>query len=251
MCGNYVLRFDDITPGMAWSKFLPLKNWLQNQGIKCVLGVVPECLDKNLCVEPERSDFFDLIRDYHAFGDTIAQHGTHHVYDSTSSGLLKILPRSEFAGHTYQLQYNRLLHGKNILLRENVWEPYFMSPSHSFDLDTLRALKALEFIATTDGYGFHPYSMEGVKLIPQLTERFIKIPYGVQTACLHVNNMNKPQIEKIINFVEKNKEAFVDFKDITKREIVRSPEKWLARKSSEISLRMARNIRMNLRVIKR
>lgn len=248
---KYIIRFDDISPGMAWSKFMPLKFFLQEKGVKCVLGVVPECKDPSLRVETERSDFFDLVREYHAFGDAIAQHGTHHVYDSTSSGILKLVPRSEFAGHDYEKQYRRLLYGKRILLEEKVWQPYFMAPSHSFDNNTLCALKTLGFSAITDGRGFHPYTRAGVKLIPQLTESFLKIPYGIQTVCFHVNGMSDMQIQTLMRFVEKNSGAFLDFHDIASLNVVNTFDRWFAREGTDLSLKLVRRIRRGIRMLLR
>jgi len=55
---RYIIRFDDITPGMAWSKFLPLKKELEGLGVKSILGVVPECLDESLAIEAVDDNFF-------------------------------------------------------------------------------------------------------------------------------------------------------------------------------------------------
>ena len=120
---RYILRFDDITPGMAWSKFLPLKEELENLGVKSVLGVVPECLDQKLNVEDNEEQFFDYIRHWMDFGDAILQHGTHHLYSKSNSGILKINNNSEFAGLSYEEQYELIKKGKEILRKENCWQP--------------------------------------------------------------------------------------------------------------------------------
>ena len=126
MATRYIIRFDDITPGMAWSKFLPFKEMLEKNGIKSLLGVVPESRDHKLEVEDVRKDFFELVRSWALYGDSIAQHGMYHCYDSNSAGILTINPRSEFAGHSYEDQLNRIRKGKDILIDEGVWQPWFM-----------------------------------------------------------------------------------------------------------------------------
>ncbi len=115
---RYILRFDDISPNMAWSKFIPLKNELTKLGVKSVLGVIPDCLDNSLYVEPENKDFFYYIRQCKKYGDTISQHGTHHVYCSNNPGILRINNSSEFSGLTYKEQYIKLKIGKEILQKK-------------------------------------------------------------------------------------------------------------------------------------
>ncbi|MFM7034248.1 MAG: DUF2334 domain-containing protein [Planctomycetia bacterium] len=209
-----LLRFDDITPGMAWSGFEPLKTAIEAVGIKTILGVVPACRDTSLQVEPPRSEFFDLIRRYRAHGDTIAQHGTFHRYTTSEPGLLGINRRSEFAGLDYDTQRTLLLTGKTILDSEGVWEPYFMAPGHSFDDITVDALKSLGFVALTDGYGLFPYEYRNIKFIPQLTSSAFNIGFGYCTICVHVNAMTPVHIERLLAFAMRNRDRFIDFKEV-------------------------------------
>lgn len=214
MGSYYILRFDDITDGMAWSKFLPIKKELELLNIKSVLGVVPNNRDPKLSVEPRKQDFFDRVRGFRNFGDAILQHGTHHLYTTHDSGLLGINKRSEFAGLPLETQFNLLAQGKATLVHEDVWEPYFMAPAHSFDNFTLEALRRQNFKAISDGYGFRPYKINGVILVPQLVSRPFPWFGGIQTICVHVNNYSLSQAATLINFARKNRDNFLDFKKI-------------------------------------
>ena len=211
---RYLLRFDDISPGMAWRKLIPLKSKLEELGVVSVLGVIPNSNDHNLMDEPKRGDFFDYVRHWAAYGDSIAQHGTFHVYDSRHSGLLGINRRSEFAGHPYDMQLERIGFGKDILVREGVWQPWFMAPAHSFDENTLDALSALGFRALTDGYGFFPYRLRSMILVPQLTSFPINVGFGYSTICVHINGLSESKISQLLGFIESNARVFVDFKDV-------------------------------------
>lgn len=216
---KYIVRFDDVTMGMNWANFLAIKEVLERNNIFSVLGVVPNNKDEKLTVTTEISEqvFFSKIKDFVEYGDNIAQHGTYHLYTSKSSGLLKINNKSEFAGHSYVEQLSKLKEGKEILQRYGVWQPYFMAPSHSFDRNTLKALNELGFEAITDGYGFYSYEVEGITLIPQLVSKPIKsIPFGIQTICLHTNNMDLYSIETLIEFIENNSRNFISFEDALK-----------------------------------
>jgi predicted deacetylase len=215
--GELILRFDDIAPGMAWDKFLSVKKVLADLGVRSLLGVVPDCRDPDLSPEKPRAEFFECVRAWAADGDTIAQHGTHHLYDSADPGLLGIQPRSEFAGHPPEVQQARLARGKSILVQEGVWQPYFMAPSHSFDRHTLTALGSLGFAALTDGFGFHPYVMHGMVLVPQLTSRVLPVPFGVQTLCVHLNALPARGVKDLLSLVRRNAHRFVDFKVVAAR----------------------------------
>jgi predicted deacetylase len=211
---KYVLRFDDVTHGMAWSKFLPLKKELERLGVKSVLGVVPECLDLSLNVEDIEVNFFKYVRHWLNYGDAILQHGTHHLYKTKDSGILKVNNSSEFSGCGYQEQHGLISKGKAILQNQNCWEPYFMAPSHSFDRNTLKALVDLEFIAISDGYGFFPYRKHGIVFVPQLFSTPKKFIPGISTICIHINNMSEDQVQTLLDFVTENKHCFVDFKKL-------------------------------------
>lgn len=213
---KYIVRFDDITDGMKWINFLTIKKVLEEYGISSILGVIPENKDKTLMVHPTmgESQFFSKIKTFAQYGDAIAQHGTFHVYVTKDSGLLKIHNNSEFSGNSYENQFDQLKKGKEILQSHGIWQPYFMAPSHSFDNGTLKSLKKLGFEAITDGYGFYPYQVEGIKLLPQLASKPIKnIPFGVQTICLHTNTMSLSSIEKLIKFIHENSNSFISFQD--------------------------------------
>ena len=239
----FILRFDDVAPTMAWAKFLPMKATLENHRIPCLLGVVPECQDETLCVEPPRPDFFDRVRRWKDLGDTIAQHGTFHAYQTKDAGILNISRGSEFAGLSLEDQLSRCKIGKTILEREEVWQPYFMPPNHSFDHHTLDALKQLGFEAITDGYGFWPYQMRGITLVPQLTATPVKVAFGVWTICVHVNTASTQEISRLVRFSAQNKAAFISFEEaVTYRRppaLVSAP----LRSFSALALKTMRRIR--------
>ena len=211
---RYILRFDDVSPKMAWSKFLPFKAKLLELGIKSVLGVVPHCMDESISAEQENNKFFDYVRQCMKYGDTVAQHGTHHVYCTNSPGILRINNRSEFAGLGYEEQYSKLKKGKEILQNERCWEPHFMAPAHSFDRVTIQALSSLGFETMTDGYGLYPYNIGNILLVPQMFSKPINFGFGISTLCIHINNMSNDEITKLLSFVTKNKDLFINYKDV-------------------------------------
>jgi len=213
MAAKYLIRFDDVTSGMAWSKFSAFEDLLNELGIKPIVGVVPKCEDKKLLVETPRNDYWDVIKTWYDNGWTIAQHGCTHIYETEDSGVLGINKKSEFSGLSYKVQFEKLKVGKEILLLHGVWQPIFMAPSHSFDLNTINALQDLQFQYVTDGYGVYPYKMKNLVAIPQLFSKPLSFGFGVYTICLHVNSMNDSQIVRTLSFIKKNREKFISFED--------------------------------------
>lgn len=201
MATHYLIRFDDVTPGMAWTRFQPFEDLARELRLPYLLGVVPDCRDVKLMVEPSRPDFWAWVRRMKGQGATIAQHGFTHIYETDQPGLLGLGRKSEFAGLSYEVQYDRLARGKEMMQGEGVWDGVFMAPSHSFDAATVRALKALAFRGITDGFGFFPYEIEGLKAVPQLFARPVGFGVGVETICIHANTLTDARqtllIEKI------------------------------------------------------
>ncbi len=213
MTPKFILRFDDISPNMAWSKFSAFDALSREFNIPLLLGVVPKCLDPKLAVEPVRHDFWDVVRDWSARGCTIAQHGYTHQYVTRCRGILGVGNKSELAGLPYEEQLSKLVEGKKILVQQGVWQPVFMAPAHSFDEVTLQVLKELNFLHITDGYGVYPYDIGSLRAVPQLFSAPKHFGFGVYTICLHVNNMTQRQVENTLHFVRQHKDRFISFND--------------------------------------
>jgi predicted deacetylase len=213
MATRYLIRFDDITPRMAWSNFVPFEAVANHYSLPFLIGVVPDNRDPALNVDSERDDFWQWLRAKRAEGWTIAQHGHTHLYATDQSGLLGIGKKSEFAGLSFDVQYQKLAEGKAILARENLWQGVFMAPSHAFDQTTLAALKALEFEAITDGYGFYPSMMGGMIAVPQLLSRPLGLGFGVETVCLHVNTMSEQAIARMVAWLSSHHDKIISFSE--------------------------------------
>ena len=135
------------------------------------------------------------MRELEAEGYTIAQHGTTHIYETDSSGLLHINSFSEFAGLEYDVQLDKLKRGRDILVNNGLNPVLFMAPGHTFDLNTLRALKELGFNAVTDALTASPYVREGILHIPCRLAGYDRIK-GIDTLSspISVTSMFKPPL---------------------------------------------------------
>lgn len=213
----YIMRFDDINPKMNWEKFKKIKSILKKYKIKSILGVIPKCEDKEVSKFPENKNYISDLQRMKLEGDLIAQHGFTHITDSKNKGLFGNKKKSEFAGLDYQTQYERIKKGKNILIENQIWQPIFMAPHHTFDNITLEILKNLDFKLVTDGFGRYPYELKGLLLIPQLSSMPLPsfLPL-ISQLCIHINNLSDKKLNYLINFIEKNNHLFISPKDALK-----------------------------------
>lgn len=205
-----MIRLDDITPDMDWEKFFRVKEILDRHQIFPLIGVVPDNQDSNLHKQDSRADFWEKICSLQNDGWSIAQHGTSHCYKTQDGGILGINPFSEFAGLPYEEQLYKVLYGKRILEKNQVFTNVFMAPGHTYDRNTLKALKECGFLAITDGLCSKPYWEEGILCIPCRLREF-KTPSGIDTICLHTNLMDEQDWKQLDLFCAKNRDVIVSF----------------------------------------
>lgn len=206
-------RMDDITENMNWDSFLRVKDIFDRYDIKPLIGVVPCNLDRKLKPGQKREDFWDYIRELQQEGWCIAQHGYQHTYVTKESGLLGLKEASEFAGLSMEEQYEKLKSGKEILENHGMKPEIFMAPGHTYDSNTLKALKKLGFRYVTDGYSDMPYEREGLCFIP-CKSAGNPARTGVDTVCLHSNGMQEEDFRELENVIRRNRSQIVDFAEL-------------------------------------
>lgn len=192
------IRMDDITPDMDWKKFEEFKALLDEYQVKPLIGVVPDSRDENLSRDKEKEDFWLRVAEWQKAGWVIAQHGYQHVYTQKKGGCFPLNGFSEFAGLTLREQRQLLREGRRELEEKGISTDIFMAPAHSYDKNTLRALKELGFTGVTDGFGSRPYLREGLTFYPisfRLSSS-LKKKNGTTTMVVHTNTMNRDEMEK-------------------------------------------------------
>lgn len=161
-----LIRFDDICPTMDWNQWNRAVKVLERYHVKPLIGVIPDCQDPELQINEPYSDFWQYIKKLQCKGYTVAMHGYLHKYDSAKHGIVNVTPHSEFAGHTYEEQYQKIKRGKAYLECHGIFTDVFFAPAHSYDENTLKALAANGFKYVSDGASSKPFVREGVLCIP-------------------------------------------------------------------------------------
>lgn len=205
-----IIRLDDITPDMDINKFNKVREILDRNGVRPLIGVVPECRDDNLHMGDYNEKFWELVHELLNSGWTVAQHGTYHVYETEDSGILGINPFSEFAGLSYDVQYEKLKAGRDILLSHGIHTDIFMAPGHTYDENTVKAIKELGFSTITDGLYTQCYDYEGIVCVPCRLSSYSKVS-GLDTICLHANLMDDDDFTELEEFISLHNGDFIEF----------------------------------------
>jgi predicted deacetylase len=212
----YLIRLDDASEYMDVEKWSRVDCLLDTYKIKPIVGIIPNNQDKDLVSKYQRDlDFWDKAKVWELKGRTIALHGYSHVYASNSGGVNPVNFRSEFAGLSLGEQREKIRDGIQLLQKHQLNPKIFFAPSHTFDINTLEALKAESDIRViSDTVANDIYKMGEFYFIPQQSGHVQNLPFKVTTFCYHPNNMNNKDFEMLEGFFKKNRDKFGSFEDL-------------------------------------
>ena len=212
------VRIDDITPDMDWKKFRRLEKILDDNGIAPLLGIVPDNQDDNLKKGEMAPDFKAQIEIWKKKNWSFSMHGWKHLYTTKKGGLFPLNKFSEYAGVSKEMQRQMIRDGKEKLLEMGVDTDIFMAPGHSFDGNTLLALKEEGFQYITDGFGSWPYRWKRLIFLPIAFQRNkdIQKEEGYTTLVFHPNTMKEADFEAFEKLVKEYKKDFISYQDYLK-----------------------------------
>ena len=143
----------------------------------------------------------------------------HHIYDSETKkkDYFNYGGSSEFYGHTFDEQFERLKNGLKKFKNENINVRSFFAPNHTYDENTFLALKKLGIKNIIDGYGLFPYVENGINFTPQLFYENIMLPFGIQSTQIHLNFWNDEDFNKFEKFVEKHVKKIKNYDQVLKK----------------------------------
>lgn len=209
---GYIIRLDDAAERMDTGKWNRMEDLLDAYGIKPLTGVIPSCRDSKMnqyCLETE---FWAKVRSWQKKGWVIALHGYEHVYITRDGGLNPIQKRSEFAGVPLTVQEKKIEDGIRIMREQGVCPKVFFAPSHTFDINTVRALKAKSDIRIiSDTIANQPYSRYGMTFVPVQAGKARRLPLHTVTVCYHPNLMTDPMFFELEIFIKRNRDKIIEF----------------------------------------
>ena len=210
---HYILRLDDASDYMDVEKWQKIEDLLDKYNIKPLVGVIPDNQDPSL-VDTYKQDpyFWDKVRVWKQKGWEIALHGCYHKYTTTDGGINPVNKRSEFAGVSFEQQCTMIRHGIDIFEGHGITPKVFFAPSHTFDENTILALKKESNVRIiSDTIANKPYNQYGMTFIPQQSGHVRRLPFDTVTFCYHPNMMDDKAFNKLEDFLKSNRKFFVDF----------------------------------------
>lgn len=215
---QYLIRLDDACPTMDRKKWDDVERVLDKYEVKPMVGIIPDCKDTKLQINAPDPLFWIKAKKWQDKGWAIALHGYDHCYisDMGMYGLNPLWKRSEFAGVSLDVQKRKIREGLKILNDRSLNTKYFFAPSHTFDTNTLIALKEESDIRIiSDTIATKPYKYDGFAFVPQMggycSKRFIP---GFWTFCLHPNMMSEGDIVQTEEFIKSHKNQFISFEQL-------------------------------------
>lgn len=199
-----ILRLDDAAERMDTGKWERIEALLDAYYIKPLVGIIPDCQDPMMEKYPIDESFWNKVSNWIDKGWCMALHGYRHVYDSKNSGINPVNCFSEFAGHNYEVQAERIRRGIEILKSKGIEPSIFFAPGHTFDENTLKALRTESSIRIiSDTPAWNVYQRNGFTFIPQQSGRVRKLPIATVTYCYHPNTMEDEGFCELEFYLEK------------------------------------------------
>ncbi len=244
MFTGFLIRLDDIAENMDWDMMEKATDLFDKFNIKPILGIIPNNKDPELLNYPKKNiEFWDQVRAWKQKGWEIAMHGNNHVYDKICSktDYLGLGGSSEFCDHTYEEQYKKLKEGLEKFNSENIKIKIFFAPNHTFDKNTILALKKCGINQILDGYGLMPYEENGMQFVPQLFYKLYTVPFGVQTFQIHLNYFKQKDFEEFEKFIKSNSKKIITYEQAISK-LTNNLQHKIIRMVSKKALQLKRSI---------
>lgn len=209
---KYILRLDDAAERMDIAKWNRVEILLDKYNIKPLVGVIPNCQDPMMKEYLIDSSFWNKVNEWKNKGWIIALHGYNHVYSTNKGGINPVNNRSEFAGVPLEQQKEKVREGVKIFHKNGHNPKVFFAPSHTFDENTIKALKEESNIRIiSDTVANKSYQQYGMTFVPQQSGQVRKLPFHLVTFCYHPNTMKEQDFFLLESFLIQNNKKFVNF----------------------------------------
>ena len=214
----YIIRLDDAAYRRDIEKWNKIEEILSRYDVKPIIGIIPNCKDPDFEIFDEDENFINRIHKWKDKGWEIAMHGNEHIFETNEEGINPINKRSEFAGVSLDEQRKKIREGINFFKNIDISPTIFFAPAHTFDENTLNALKLeTDIRIISDTIANDIYYEDEFYFIPSQSGCVRKLPFKTVTFCYHPNNMTDEDFEKLEKFIKKHKNLFVEFKLIKRK----------------------------------
>lgn len=209
---KYIIRLDDATIRMDILKWEKMEKLLDKYNIKPLVGIIPDCKDPMMRKYDYDPEFWIKAKKWQEKEWSIAMHGYDHVYITKNCGINPVNNRSEFAGLDLETQRVKIKNGVQILEKHGIQPVAFFAPSHTFDENTIIALKEESNIRIiSDTIANDAYVKYGITFVPQQSGKVRYLPFRLVTFCYHPNTMTELDFCNLERFIKANRKRFISF----------------------------------------
>lgn len=216
----YLIRLDDASEYMDIPKWMRTVELISGFGVCPLIGVIPKCEDPDFVGEYEyNATFWDIARSWQEKGFIIALHGFNHTLKPAKGGLNPVDHRSEFVSLPLEQQKKKIKEGYSILIQQKIYAKVFFAPAHTFDENTLQALKEETPIRIiSDTIASDVYKMNDFFFLPCWQGKCRSLPFKFVGISLHPNEMKEEDFVKLELFLKTNGRACIkSFNDLPLR----------------------------------
>ena len=213
-----ILRLDDACPKMDVDRWAKMEALCDQYHVKPLVGIIPDCKDPDMDVYAYNDAFWtETIQRWKAKDWVLALHGYQHIFITREGGINAVNSRSEFAGISPDVQKEKIKNGICILRSHGIDPKVFYAPAHTFDHNTLIALKEeTDIRIISDTIAWDRYQKNDFTFVPQQCGKVRNLPFKTVTFCYHPNIMHDDDFSRLEDFLKEN--AFGTFPcDATKR----------------------------------
>lgn len=213
---KYLIRLDDACPTMDATRWQRMEGVLDKYGVRPMVGIIPANADPKQRIDQDDGLFWEKALAWQGKGWAIALHGFDHCYISAEAGINPLWKRSEFAGVSLEIQKQKIREGVAILKSHRLTPKYFFAPSHTYDENTLQALRECSDIRIiSDTIATRPYRRGDFVFIPQICGHCVNMPLpGVYTFCFHPNTMTDADFDSLESFIKLHNSEFCGFDEL-------------------------------------
>lgn len=217
---QYIMRLDDASEYMDVKKWERIETLFDKYYIKPIVGVIPNNQDPDMVEVYLRDlEFWNKVVNWEKKGWAVALHGYTHVFETNEGGINPVNNRSEFAGVSLERQKEKIKMGYDILTKKGITPNIFFAPAHTFDENTLIALKEETNIRIiSDTIANNIYFRDGFYFVPQQSGKARKLPFKIVTFCYHPNIMKDIDYENLEKFLKTENKNFISIKDVQYKE---------------------------------
>ena len=215
MFTKYLIRLDDACSTMNHTNWTKMETMLDKYNIQPMVAVIPHNKDTKLMIDNVKKNFWKDVKLWQNKQWEIALHGFEHKYETKSRGIVPINNYSEFSGLPLDEQCYKIREGIKKFREHNISCKLWIAPAHSFDENTIKALKQETNITIiSDGIALKPYFDYEMYWIPQQLWKPREMLFGTWTICYHPDEMKEKDFLRLEKFLEKNHNKFVSLNEL-------------------------------------